>query len=211
MADLKSLAGMQIGGSRYPDKKRINLYQREYKKSTIALQLLLFGLFWVFLYCFVQLGVVQPLQQAEHAELVYQNMAVQLETMKEANSIMDEVSLEYAHYGSSFRNETELATPDRIMMLNTLETSIFPKCKSISSVSINLDTMNIECILPQGTVLSELVKEIEQDENVRYASASVEATQKDETGNTNTAAAEKEVTASLTVLFKVPGESGEES
>lgn len=27
------LAGMQIGGSRYPEKRRINLYQRRIKKK----------------------------------------------------------------------------------------------------------------------------------------------------------------------------------
>ena len=30
--DLKKIAKMQIGGPKYPDKKRINLYQREVKK-----------------------------------------------------------------------------------------------------------------------------------------------------------------------------------
>ena len=29
--DLKKIAKMQIGGPKYPDKKRINLYQREVK------------------------------------------------------------------------------------------------------------------------------------------------------------------------------------
>ena len=211
MADLKSIAGMQIGGSRYPEKKRINLYQREYKKSTVALELLAFGLFWVFLYFFVQLGVIQPLQQAEQAEILYQNMTVQLADMQEANSIMGDVSTEYAHYGSAFLNETEQATVDRIMILNTLETRIFPQCQSISNVSISQNQMTVECILPRGTVLSELVKEIEQDPSVRYATATIEATQKNETENTNTLAADKEVTASLTVLFQQPEESGEES
>ena len=36
MADLKSIANMQIGGPKYPKKRRINLYQKQTKKGKIA-------------------------------------------------------------------------------------------------------------------------------------------------------------------------------
>ena len=50
MADLKSIANMQIGGPKYPKKRRINLYQKQVKKGKIAAEL---GVFvgtslWVF-------------------------------------------------------------------------------------------------------------------------------------------------------------------
>ncbi len=101
------LAGMQIGGSRYPEKRRINLYQRRIKKSTVVLELAAFALFGVALYVFVRVGVLLPMQQADHAEMVYQNMASQLETMRAANGIFNDVSAEYAHYGSSFMSDEE--------------------------------------------------------------------------------------------------------
>lgn len=101
------LAGMQIGGSRYPEKRRINLYQRRIKKSTVALELAAFALFGVALYVFVRVGVLLPMQQADHAEMVYQNMVSQLETMRAANGIFNDVSAEYAHYGSSFMSDEE--------------------------------------------------------------------------------------------------------
>ena len=97
MVDLKTLGGMRIGGSRYPEKKRINLYQREIKKSMVVFQVLAFALFLAVLYVFVRVGILLPMQEADHAEMVYQNMAEQLETMRSANSIMDEVFAEYAH------------------------------------------------------------------------------------------------------------------
>ena len=68
MADLKTIANIQIGGPKYPSKKRINLYQREFKKRVIAAQLSAFAVFLVFLYGFVQVGIVMPLQEAERAE-----------------------------------------------------------------------------------------------------------------------------------------------
>lgn len=212
MADLKMLAGMQIGGSRYPEKRRINLYQRRIKKSTVVLELAAFALFGVALYVFVRVGVLLPMQQAEHAEMVYQNMASQLETMRAANGIFNDVSAEYAHYGSSFMSDEEKNTPDRLVMINTLETKIFPQCKSISDISVSDDQMVISCILSKGTVLSELVGGIEQDDAVRYVTASIESTQKDQTaGADDRLAAQKAVNATLTVMFKLPGESGETS
>lgn len=39
MADLKSIANMQIGGPKYPKKRRINLYQKQTKKGKIAAEL----------------------------------------------------------------------------------------------------------------------------------------------------------------------------
>lgn len=39
MADLKSIANMQIGGPKYPKKRRINLYQKQVKKGKIAAEL----------------------------------------------------------------------------------------------------------------------------------------------------------------------------
>lgn len=206
------LAGMQIGGSRYPEKRRINLYQRRIKKSTVVLELAAFALFGVALYVFVRVGVLLPMQQADHAEMVYQNMASQLETMRAANGIFNDVSAEYAHYGSSFMSDEEKNTPDRLVMINTLETKIFPQCKSISDISVSDDQMVISCILSKGTVLSELVGGIEQDDAVRYVTASIESTQKDQTaGADDRLAAQKAVNATLTVMFKLPGESGETS
>ena len=52
--DLKKIAKMQIGGPKYPDKKRINLYQREVKKGAVAGQIVTLAAFLVFLYGFSQ-------------------------------------------------------------------------------------------------------------------------------------------------------------
>ena len=82
MADLKTIANIQIGGPKYPSKKRINLYQREFKKRVIAAQVGAFAVFLVFLYGFVQVGIVMPLQEVERAEQDYQRMEQQLASMK---------------------------------------------------------------------------------------------------------------------------------
>lgn len=209
MADLKSIAKMQIGGPKYPDKKRINLYQREFKKSKIALQLLCFVVFLVFLHFFVLFGVREPLLQAERAELAYQRMEKQLESIQRSNSIMPEVQEEYAHYGNSWQNEEEKQLPDRLQMLATLKNTIFPLCNSIESVNITAEEMDISCVLPRGTVLSELIGQIEEDSAVYYVTASLEEVGTDE-NLSSVLALNKDAKADITVFFNKPGESGEE-
>ena len=60
MADLKSIANMQIGGPKYPKKRRINLYQKQTKKGKIAAELGAFAVFMVFVYGFSRFGVMLP-------------------------------------------------------------------------------------------------------------------------------------------------------
>lgn len=211
MADLKVIAAIHPGGSRYPEKKRINLYQKERKKENIIAELILFGMFLLLLYFFVRYAVLAQMQAADLAEVRYQNTAAQLESLKEANGAMEEVTVEYAHYGSSYMNDEERSTPDRIAMLNTLKTTIFPLCKSVSVVSINGDHMDIHCVLPKGTLLTNLIARIEEDETVHYVTASLEATTGQGAEKIDALAAEKPVDAVLTVSFWKPGESGETS
>ena len=118
---------------------------------------------------------------------------------------------EYAHYGSSYLTEEEAGTPDRIKMLGTLKTTIFPLCQSVSVVSINEDHMDITCVLPKGTVLANLIAQIEQDGTVCYVTASLESTKEQEAGSIDAIAAEKPVDVVLSVSFYKPGESGETS
>lgn len=208
MADLKSIAAVRIGGPKYPEKKRINLHQKENKKETVIAELIAFVLFWVLLYFFVQFAVLAPMRAADIAEERYRNTVLQLESLKEENSAMDEVTVEYAHYGSSYLTEEEAGTPDRIKMLGTLKTTIFPLCQSVSAVSINEDHMDITCVLPKGTVLANLIAQIEQDGTVRYVTASLESTKEQEAGSIDALAAEKPVDVVLSVSFYKPGESG---
>ena len=70
--DLKKIAKMQIGGPKYPDKKRINLYQREVKKGAVAGQIVTLAAFLVFLYGFSQVGIVMPMERADRAEAAYE-------------------------------------------------------------------------------------------------------------------------------------------
>ena len=116
MADFKSLANMQIGGPKYPKKRRINLYQKQTKKGKIAAELGAFAVFMVFVYGFSRFGVMLPLQEADRAEAVYAATEKELRTLEKSNEVYGEVLAEYAHYGNGYLNEEESKLPDRRMI-----------------------------------------------------------------------------------------------
>ncbi len=211
MIDLKKIANMQIGGPKYPDKKRINLYQREVKKGAVIGQIGALAAFLVFLYGFSRVGIVMPMERADRAEAAYQRMEAQLEVMKKANSIMPEVTAEYAHYGNSWRNSQEAVMPDRLVMLDVLKNTIFPICKTVASASISDDHLDLECTLERGTILKSVIKEIEEDKAVRYVTASIEQTEDEDILDISRRAEDKVVRAQVTVYFKAPGESEDAS
>lgn len=208
MADLKSIANMQIGGPKYPKKRRINLYQKQVKKGKTAAELGAFAVFMVFVYGFSQVGVVYPLRRAEQAEALYAQTERQLQLLQKSNEVFDEVTAEYAHYGNGYLNEEEKKLPDRRMMLDSLRSQIFP-LTTVASVSITGDQMAVEGALPNGAQFPQLVRDAEADPNARYVTASLEDTIKKE-GEERVLAAGKKVNVSMAVFFKTPEESGEE-
>ena len=177
MADLKSIANMQIGGPKYPKKRRINLYQKQTKKGKIAAELGAFAVFMVFVYGFSRFGVMLPLQEADRAEAVYAATEKELRTLEKSNEVYGEVLAEYAHYGNGYLNEEESKLPDRRMMLDSLKSQIFP-LTAVSSVSITSDQMSLEGTIPNGTLFPQLVRDAEADPNARYVTASLEETVK---------------------------------
>lgn len=212
MADLKRIAKMQIGGPKYPEKKRINLYQREFKKGIVLGEVAAFAVFMGFLYLFAQFGIVQPMQEAERAEAAYDRMAKQLEAMRSANSVMPEVTENYAHYGNAWQTDEEAQIPDRLVMMDVMKNKIFPVCDNIESFSLMDDQISFSFRLMRGTLLSDIVKQVEEDENVRYVTASVEATPgESEEGQENVRASDKKVTVDMIIYFQQPVESEEET
>ena len=208
MADLKSIANMQIGGPKYPKKRRINLYQKQTKKGKIAAELGAFAVFMVFVYGFSRFGVMLPLQEADRAEAVYAATEKELRTLEKSNEGYGEVLAEYAHYGNGYLNEEESKLPDRRMMLDSLKSQIFP-LTAVSSVSITSDQMSLEGTIPNGTLFPQLVRDAEADPNARYVTASLEETVKKD-GEERVLASLKQVGVSMAVFFNEPEEGKEE-
>ena len=153
MADLKSIANMQIGGPKYPKKRRINLYQKQVKKGKIAAELGVFVVFMGLVYGFSQFDVVRLLRKADQAEAVYAATEQQLSALQKSNEVYSEVQAEYAHYGNGYLNEEERQLPDRRKMLDSLKSQIFP-LTAVSTVSITSDQMALEGRIPNGSSFS---------------------------------------------------------
>ena len=149
----------------------------------------------------------------QSAEQDYQRMEQQLAAMKLANSVMPEVQEAYAHYGSAWQNESERQIPDRLAITALIKDRVFPLCKYIPAVSIVDDHVEFLCELERGSMLPELVRQLEADESVRYVTASLEASDDANAAGvfSTKLALSKRVVAHVTVYFKVPLESGEEN
>ena len=206
MADLKSIANMQIGGPKYPKKRRINLYQKQTKKGKIAAELGAFAVFMVFVYGFSRFGVMLPLQEADRQRRFMRRQR-RSSYMEKSNEVYGEVLAEYAHYGNGYLNEEESKLPDRRMMLDSLKSQIFP-LTAVSSVSITSDQMSLEGTIPNGTLFSQLVRDAQADPNARYVTASLEETVKKD-GEERALASLKQVGVSMAVFFNEPEEGKE--
>lgn len=208
MADLKSIANMRIGGSKYPKKRRINLYQKQIKKGKIAAEIGVFAVFMLGVYGFSQFGVVRLLEEADRAEAIYTMTERQLQALQQSNRILGEVTAEYAHYGNEYLNEEEKKLPNRAMMLDSLKSNLFPMM-TVPSVSITEDQMLLNGSIPSGVMFPDLVRGAENDPRVRYVSVSLEDTVSSES-EAQVLAAGKNVDVALVVYFNVPEEDGEE-
>lgn len=186
-----------IGGSKYPSKKRINLYHQQINKKAVVFRFLMTVFLVTLAYVCVYFFVIAPIKQTEHMEQLYQNMELQLEELRASNLRLDEISAEYAHYGDACLNEEEKQLPSRLRMLETLKTVVFPLCTRITSVSITGDKMEITCVLSNGAALSEVIRQIEADEAVRYVTASAETV----IGDEENFAEYKSVNVQMTVYF----------
>lgn len=208
MLDLKKLAGKQLGGAKYPEKKRINLYQNKVKKQVLFHRLLRGLLFLGFLSLFLWFGIRNPIEQVKRAELLHQRMEKQLEQLKQSNRELAWIPAEYAHYGTDYQNPAEKKLPDRLMMLDLLKETVFPFCTSVQSAVILEDRMNLQLTLPNGAVLSKLLEQIEESEAVRYVTAATESTGPIASASEHPAS-EQEVLVSVTIYVKTAAESGE--
>lgn len=153
----------------------------------------------------IYISIIQPLQAAERAELLYQRYENQWSRLKEENRRGDQILADYAHYGNAFQKIDE-NIPDRLRMLEVLESDLFPFCVSVSSVSISEDRMELHCVLEKGTELPMFIKQAEAHPFVRHVSIHSETT--GEETRSRISAGEKFVTIAMTVYFQM--EKGEQ-
>lgn len=201
MGKMKTSVRRPFGGSKYPDKKRINLCADNSGKGQGIRNLAAFAATLTCTAVFINIFAVIPLRQTERAERTYQDMSKQLDSLKEKNQIAEEVMQEYAHYGDGYLNAREKALPDRIMMLEVLEMYAAPYCEAISSVLVIEDRIEAACTLSPGMQISELINSLEESENVRYVSILHETAA--EGGKEQTLAKERTTAVNMAIYFEV--------
>ena len=212
MAAKASINRIQIGKSRkYPVKKTINLMYKEKTKSDIAFTLFIFMLYLVALYFFSKYGVNAQLKKADDAENYYKQKLDELHALQAENNEFGNVITEYSHYGNGFLTEGELASQDRITMLNIIDQRIHTT-GGIQNIKISDNVAKINLGVSEAELIPEIIKQLEESEYVSYVTAQTANTVDkrnnvdvvvDSEGNVLTPLY---VDASITVNFRTPQE-----
>jgi Tfp pilus assembly protein PilN len=222
MTDLKSLAGRNIGGGRYPTKTSINLLYKEKNTGHQIFVLCMFGIFLVFLAAFTKYLVIDQLARVGEAESRYTQLEEQLAKMEQSTSSYDEVEEQYNHYGSGYLTAEEAARQDRAAMLQVIDSKITVD-SGIRSISISENTAVVTVDGVNMNQVADMVSSLEESDIVSYVNVSTA-----ETGDGSTSVVRSDgsvvqaeagndgtVTADLTITFRsssgASADSGQDS
>ena len=201
----KSILTKQLGsGSAMPTKRHINLYVSESQKKKVDTKAIaIVAVYLLAVLIFVKFLILDTMAKSAEVKKNYQYAEDNLEMLKVANSDFEEVLAEYSRFGNNFMKPDELAQRDRMEILDLIDRDFMGKDGLVNvNISGNAATMEITSELLAD--VSSLVKTLEEEPIVYYVTVSSAATQKsssqgDEDGRT--IAAEKDVSATLTVYF----------
>lgn len=199
--------GSARGKGKYPTKTSINLIYHENNRRRIAFDLAVFGIFLVALGIFTKFMVLDKLSAINTAQSEYNTKQEQLQELVSANSVYDDVTGQYSHYGTGYMNSDELAMQDRAKMMQVIDQDVQVD-SGIKSISISGNTATLTIEKTTLSEVSDVVQALQKSDIVQYVSPSTASTGD---GSTNTGI----VTAEISITFTSPAgttsdSSGEE-
>ncbi|MGN8738491.1 hypothetical protein [Bilifractor sp. HCP3S3_D3] len=191
----KSSTGAR-GKGKYPTKTSINLVFHENNGKRIAFDLVVFGIFLVALGIFTKFMVLDKLNEINTAQAEYGAKQEQLKELVSSNSVYDDVSGQYSHYGTGYMNSDELAMQDRAKMMQVIDQDVQVD-SGIKSISITGNTATLTIERTTLSEVSDVVQALQSSDIVQYVSPSTASTGDD---STDTGV----VTAEITITFTSP-------
>lgn len=196
----------------YPTKTSINLVYKEKETGKNMMALVLFGVFLVLLAIFTKFMVIDQLAAVNAAEGLYRTRENQLNTLRQSNSVYDQVEAEYSHFGIGYLSQAELDRHDRVNMLDVIDDKVGIS-KGIRTIQISENTAVLSFLTLELKDMSTIVSRLEESEYVSYVTVSKSATENytvsyvDEYGNRIPDVDDETreaVTNQITVIFKTP-------
>ena len=153
--------------------REINFIKTDRKKTNIAT----IGFFLVFLVClglFVWFGILKPMKEVEAARKKYQEAETQLNAVKKANEIYDEVKFEYDSVFGTYMTQEEIDHLQRTGMLDMLEDDIISEVP-IRSIAIGNDRIVVQTGNTTLPKISELLQVMQLDSRNSYVTVTTTA------------------------------------
>ncbi|MCR5304502.1 MAG: hypothetical protein K6E33_08065 [Lachnospiraceae bacterium] len=203
----KSILHKQLGsGGAMPTKRYINLYMPDSQKKKVNVKGIVIGVLYVLaVLAFVKIMILNTMDRTKEVKNNYQMAEDNLNMLMIANQDFEEVLAQYSRFGNNFMKPDELAQRDRMEILDLINRDFMGK-DGLMSVNISGNAATMEITSELLADVSSLVKTLEEEPIVYYVTISRAETEKEKTStgeeDTSTIAAEKDVSATLTVYFK---------
>lgn len=157
-----------------PTKKSINLYIVKSNKRQNIISLILFGVYLIGLFFFVQFAVIGQIQKVNRLEQQYNNSKQQYEVLHSKNSEYDKVLQEYSHYGNGYLSSDESTLQDRLDILKIAEEQILDK-DALESITIKDNQATLVINTEKLASVSALAAELESYDIVSYVTVNTSA------------------------------------
>lgn len=172
---IKSKRGAGSGGSGYPTKTTMNLYQVESQTTSIGRVIVVGVLLAVGICLFVKFGVIDQLAllSTKESELSEQKALLSATTagMGDTDDVKDTYEVFRVQYGSG--------GVDASMVLDMVDTYVRPKAK-VSNLVLSDATLTITLDDVQLSTVGEIAKDLDKQASVSYVNVSTASNQKKE-------------------------------
>lgn len=155
----------------YPVKTDINLMKAEVTRGNTLVNILLFLVFLVLLALFVKFAVADPLSTGMQSSQALTAAQAKLDALKAENASYTELNQEYSKYILDGLTEEEMNLVDRNDLLDLLSETVM-RVTFVSGVKVVGNSVAISCIGVDLQYLSEVVRILDHDERVAYATVS---------------------------------------
>jgi len=196
--EMQKKGGKAPNKGRYPEKTYINLVYHENNRRQIIFDLVAFGIFVIALGIFTKFMVLDKLAAINTAQETYNEKKAQLDELVSSNSVYDDVTGKYTHYGTGYMNSDELAMQDRAKMMQVIDQDVQVD-SGIKSISISGNTATLTIERTTLSEISDVVQALQSSDIVQYVSPSTASTG-DGSSDTNNGV----VTAEIAITFTSP-------
>ena len=153
--------------SAYPTKTDMNFVHDDVARSNRR-AIILFVIFMIFLFFFVQVAVIMPMNKIMQAESEYNQLNESYLKLQESTSNYQEVQAEYDEIVGSYLTDAEKACLNRPDILKMIEIDVIPFVP-VKNITVSKDQISIMTDTTDLYTVSKIVHTLQNDAENAYA------------------------------------------